>query len=458
MDEVKLGFYGAANTVTGSRYLVSSGEARLLVDCGLFQGYKFLRERNWKRFPVEPSSLDAVVLTHAHLDHSGYLPALVASGLRGPIYATEATRDLCEILLRDAAKLQEEEAEFANRHQSSKHHPALPLFTLEQAEAALARMRTVPFDAPVQAIKGACEVVFHPNGHILGSASLEVRVAGRRILFSGDLGRPNDPIMRPPAPPAPCDCLVVESTYGDRLHDGAVPDVEIAKIVNGVLGRGGSLLIPAFAVGRAQTMLHLLERLREQKLVPTVPVYLDNPMAVSATELLLRHQALHRLSAAQCQRLSEHVTYVRTKEESIALGERTAPCVIISASGMATGGRVLHHLKRMVTEERNGVLFAGYQSGGTRGARLVAGEKVIKIFGKYFPVKASIHYLDLFSAHADYSEVLEWAGQLAQAPRQVFVTHGEAAAADSLRAKLKERFGWDVEVPEQGETATLRDR
>lgn len=451
---VQIRFLGGANTVTGSRYLVETPKSRILVDCGLFQGYKYLRERNWHPFPVDPAGIDAVILTHAHLDHSGYLPALVENGFRGKVYATDATQDLCDILLRDSGKLQEEEAEFNNRHQSSKHHPALPLYTVQQAEAALKHFRTVHFGKPVSI--GDCEITFHANGHILGSASIDFSAAGRHVLFSGDLGRPHDQIMRPPEPPAPCDYLVVESTYGDRLHDNSDVYALFAGIINNTLHQGGSVLIPAFAVGRTQSMLYVLNHLREKKMIPPVPVYLDSPMAISATELLMKHQALHRLSREQCHEVCSRVHYVRTREESIALGQQKVPCIIISASGMATGGRVLHHLKRLVTDDRNAIVFAGYQSGGTRGARLVAGEEQIKIFGKYYPVEASIHNLDSFSAHADYQEILNWLSKLPVAPKQAFITHGEASAADSLRMKISEQFGWDAKVPEQGDIVLLR--
>ncbi len=450
---VSLRFLGAANTVTGSRYLVDTGKTRILVDCGMFQGYKYLRERNWKPLPIDPASLDAVILTHAHIDHSGYLPVLVHSGFRGKVYATEATQDLCEILLRDAGKLQEEEAEFLNRHKKTRHSPALPLYTVRQAEAALKQFRTVHFGKPASI--GDCEVTLHPNGHILGSGSVDVAAAGRHILFSGDLGRPHDLIMYPPDPPAACDYLVVESTYGDRLHENRDIEGGMADIINATVKRGGTVLMPAFAVGRTQSLLYLLHRLRQKKLIPYLPVYLDSPMAISATELLVKHHALHRLTKEQCFEVCNHVHYVRTREESIALSRIQVPAVIISASGMATGGRVLHHLKRLLPDDRNSVVFAGYQSPGTRGARLVGGEDTIKIHGDYFPVHASIHNLDSLSAHADYSEILHWLEKLPVAPKRVFVTHGEESSADSFRIKLQERFGWPACVPDQGEAVTL---
>ncbi|HEY9036425.1 MAG TPA: MBL fold metallo-hydrolase [Pseudomonadales bacterium] len=450
---VSLRFLGAANTVTGSRYLIDTGHTRILVDCGLFQGYKYLRERNWKPIPVDPATVDAVVLTHAHLDHSGYLPVLVKAGFKGKVYATAATQDLCEILLRDAGHLQEEEAEFLNRHKKTRHNPAEPLYTVREAEVALKCFRTIHFGKPVTI--GDCEITSHPNGHILGSGSVLVNARGRNILFSGDLGRPHDLIMYPPEPPAACDYLVVESTYGDRLHDHHDLETDLANIIGDTARRGGTVLIPSFAVGRAQAILYLLYRLRQKKMIPYLPVYLDSPMAISATELLVQHHALHRLSKEECHAAYSQVHYTRTREESIALAQQQVPAIIISASGMATGGRVLHHLKRLVSDDRNSVVFAGYQAPGTRGARLVNGEQTIRIHGDDFPVHANVHNLDFLSAHADYNEILKWLGQLPVAPKHTFVTHGDEQSADSFRIKLQEKFGWRACVPDHNETVTL---
>ena len=450
---LSLRFLGAANTVTGSRYLIDTGHTRILVDCGLFQGYKYLRERNWKQLPIDPAKIDAVVLTHAHLDHSGYLPVLVKHGFQGKVYTTQATQDLCEILLRDAGHLQEEEAEFLNRHKKTRHDPALALYTVREAETALKRFRTIHFNKPVTI--GDCEVTWHPNGHILGSGAVMVKARGRSILFSGDLGRPHDIIMRPPEAPEACDYLVVESTYGDRLHDHHDLEADLANIISDTAKAGGTVLIPSFAVGRAQAILYLLHRLRQKKLIPYLPVYLDSPMAISATELLVKHHALHRLSREECHAAFSQVHYTRTREESVALAQQKVPAIIISASGMATGGRVLHHLKRLITDDRNSVVFAGYQAPGTRGARLVNGEQSIRIHGDDFPVHAKVHNLDFLSAHADYSEILSWLGQMPNSPRRTFVTHGDEESADSFRLKLKEKLGWQACVPDHNETVTL---
>ncbi|MDP1521475.1 MBL fold metallo-hydrolase RNA specificity domain-containing protein [Porticoccus litoralis] len=458
-SQVSLAFFGAAGTVTGSRYLLDVEEQRVLIDCGLFQGYKHLRERNWKPFPVDPATIEAVFLTHAHLDHSGYLPRLVKDGFDGPVYCTRATRDLCRILLLDSAKLQEEEAEFRNRHNYSKHKPALPLYTQHDARKALEHFEVVDFSMPESPhpgiTMGQIEVGFYPNGHILGSSYLDVKAAGKHILFSGDLGRGNDLVMRAPELPLYCDYLVVESTYGNRLHDNRDVWEAVAEIVNDTLSGGGSLLIPSFAVGRAQAMLYLITELRRRGKIPYVPIFLDSPMAISVTELMQRHHRYHRLNKASCQQLSRDVTFTRDVQDSIAINNVNVPAIILSASGMATGGRVLHHLQRMVGDHRNTVMFAGYQAPGTRGARLVEGEKRIKIFNRYFDVKARIESLDFLSAHADRLELLRWVQQLPAAPKHCFVTHGEESASDQFRISLSEELGWRASVPDMGDRVEL---
>ncbi|MBQ0713166.1 MAG: MBL fold metallo-hydrolase [Porticoccus sp.] len=463
-DQVSLRFLGAAGTVTGSRYLLEFNGRRVLVDCGLFQGYKHLRQRNWQPFPVDPSSIEAVFLTHAHLDHSGYLPRLVQNGFHGPIYCTQATHDLCKILLLDAAKLQEEEAFYRNKHRYSKHDPALPLYTQEDAKKALELFEVVGFSNPDDQkpgiSRGEVSVSFYPNGHILGSAFLDVILAGRHILFSGDMGRGNDLIMPAPELPVYCDYLVVESTYGNRLHDPRLykeQDIwdKTAKIINETVSSGGSVLIPTFAVGRAQAMLYLITELRNKKMIPYLPIFLDSPMAISVTEVMQRHHRYHRLNKDRCQQLSRDVTFTRTVEESMALNSLHMPAIILSASGMATGGRVLHHLNRMLGDHRNTVMFAGYQAPGTRGARLVAGEKKIKLFNNYLDVRARIEALDFLSAHADYRELLSWLQQMPTAPKRCFVTHGEEAASDQFRIALNEELNWSACVPDMGDVVKL---
>ena len=450
---LRLGFFGATGTVTGSRYVLEDREGALLVDCGMFQGVKALRLRNWRPFPFDPGALRAAVLTHAHLDHSGMLPVLARSGFAGPVYCSPGTRELCAILLRDAAWLQEEQARYANRHSFSRHHPALPLYTQEDAERALALLEPLAFGERVQA--GGFSIELAPAGHILGASIVQVEAAGRRIVFSGDLGRPVDPVMRPPAAIAAADYLVVESTYGDRSHPAGDPEQELASHLRRAFGRGGVVVIPAFAVGRAQTLLHYLARLRSAREIPPVPIYLNSPMAQDATRLYRAFRAEHRLSAEEAAAACEVATFVRTAEDSRALNERREPMIIVSASGMATGGRVLHHIAAFAPEPRNLLLFAGFQAAGTRGATIVAGAPEVKIHGQYVPIRAEVVKMDSLSAHADASEILAWLRGFRAAPKRTFITHGEPAAADGLRRRIAETLGWQCEVPDDRDRATL---
>jgi len=451
---VKLTFAGAADTVTGSRYLLDSGERQILLDCGLFQGFKKLRDRNWAAFPLRPRDIDRVVLSHAHLDHSGYLPALVRDGFRGPIVATEATRELCEILLRDSARLQEEEAEFANRHGYSKHKPALPLYTSEDAERALAQIVTKDFDEDFELGDGL-SARFLRAGHLLGAAIVRVKRGRRSLVFSGDLGRPNDPVMHAPHAVESADTLIVESTYGDRSHVDDDAEAVLGRAIRETAARGGTVLIPSFAVGRAQTLLYALYRLKERDEIPEIPVYLDSPMAVDATHLYHRFQRDHRLTPEQCAGMYRAAKLVTTADESKRLAGLRMPVVIVSASGMATGGRVLHHLKRLLPDPANHVVFAGFQAPGTRGAHLVGGANEVKIHGEWHPVRAGITQLDGFSAHADGDELIDWMRGFRSAPKQVYVTHGEPEAADRLRVRIAQELGWRVRVPEHLETVDL---
>ncbi len=452
---MQLQFLGATGTVTGSKYLVHSGAATVMVDCGLFQGYKQLRLRNWAALPFRPATLTAVVLTHAHLDHSGYLPLLVKNGFRGKIYCTHATFDLCKILLADSAYLQEEEANFANRHGYSKHAPALPLYTREDAEACLKQFAPLPFGhafALAEGLQG--ELVM--AGHILGAASVILNDGARSLTFSGDLGRPNDPLMPAPKPLAPTDYLVLESTYGNRKHDPADPAVLLGQVIRETAARGGVVVIPAFAVGRAQLLLYYIHQLKQSGAIPAVlPVYLDSPMATDATRLYRQHHFDHRLGGAECQAMCHAATVVNTPSESMALDQADMPMVIISASGMATGGRVLHHIKAFADDARNTILFAGYQAGGTRGAAMIAGAPTIKIHGAYLPLRAEVRHIDNLSAHADADELLDWLAPCARAPRQVFITHGEPDAADALRLRITDQLGWACRVPEYGDSVEL---
>jgi len=444
---MKLTFLGATGTVTGSRYLVECGGHRVLVDCGLFQGLKQLRLRNWAPLPVDPASIDAVVLTHAHIDHSGWLPRLVEQGFRGLVHATAATAELCGLLLPDSGKLQEEEAAYANRHGTSKHTPALPLYTQQQARLALERLRPQPFDASFEPVPGMY-VRLRGAGHILGAASAHVLTERGSILFSGDLGRSDDLLMKPPAPPQSADVVLVESTYGDRLHEGDDVREALAQVVNRTVARGGHVIVPAFAVGRAQLLLHVLRLLKDAGRIPQVPVYLDSPMATDATTLYQRHPELHRLDAAACAAMSRDVRIVRTPEESRALASLRYPAVIISASGMATGGRVVHHIEAFAPHPAHTILFVGHQAMGTRGASLVNGAREVRMHGHWVPVRAEIATIDGLSSHADRDELLAWLGSLHTPPRRVYMTHGEPVSADALRQTVSERLGWRAAVPE----------
>lgn len=452
---LRLTFLGGVETVTGSKYLLEAAGRRILVDCGLFQGFKPLRLRNWAPFPVDPKSIDTVVLTHAHLDHTGYLPLLIKQGFAGPVICTEATRDLCAILLPDSGHLLEKDAEFANRHGYSKHRPALPLYTQEDAEAALESFKPVDFNEQ-RSFASGIQLRFLPAGHILGAAIVELSIAGTKIVFSGDIGRPNSPTMLDPTPVKQADYLFVESTYGNRTHDPRDPEDALADVIVRTVGRGGTVLIPAFAVGRAQTLMFHLHRLKVARRIPDVPIFLDSPMAVNVTDLLCKYLPYHKLDAEQCRLTCAVARYVRDSEASKALDRDPMPKIIISASGMATGGRIVHHLKYYAPDRKNTVLFAGFQAGGTRGAAMTAGADSVKIHGQYVPVRAEIANLDMLSAHADASEILGWLQNLEAPPKTTFITHGEPDAADALRRRIEEKLHWNCSVPQYRDQIDLQ--
>lgn len=455
-DPVRLTFLGATGTVTGSKYLLEAAGRRVLVDCGLFQGFKTLREKNWARLPVDPASIDAVVLTHAHLDHSGYVPLLVRNGYRGRIFSTAATQALCNILLPDSGHLNEEDAKYANRKGFSKHSPALPLYTEHDAVAALTRFTSVASETSFEIAPGITATL-KPAGHILGAANVLIEAEGVRVGFSGDVGRPNDSIMRAPVPMGACDYLIVESTYGDRRHPAVDTEQELASLIQRVAARGGVVVIPAFAVGRAQGLLHHIARLKALGAIPSqIPVYLNSPMAIDATNLYHQFRSEHRLTEDECRAMCQVATLVRTVDDSIALNQRHGPMIIVSASGMATGGRVVHHLKAFAPDPRNMILLAGFQAAGTRGAKIAQGAATIRIHGTDVPVRAEVAQLSTVSAHADADELLAWMSATAAPPAQVFVTHGEPAAADALRQRIESELGWNTRVPDYQETVSLR--
>jgi metallo-beta-lactamase family protein len=452
---MRLQFLGAAGTVTGSKYLLEVGDSRILVDCGLFQGYKPLRLRNWAKPPFDPAAIAAVVLTHAHIDHSGYLPLLVKQGFRGRIYCTEATADLCRILLPDSARLAEEDAEYANRRTYSKHKPALPLYTEQDAEAALRRLVTVPFGQTFEPA-APFAVSYGMAGHILGAATVRVSDGRVSVVFSGDLGRMNDPIMRAPEIVKRADYLVVESTYGDRQHEPVDPDAQLLGIIDRTIRRRGTVIIPAFAVGRTQALLLSIARLKSAKRLPAhIPVYLNSPMAKDVTDVYRRHRTEHRLNEAECESMCRAARIVNSVEESKALNASREPKIIIAGSGMATGGRVVHHIAAFGPHPENAIVFAGFQAGGTRGASMLAGAKEVKIHGHYVPINAQILHLGNLSAHADATELMHWLAGFEKAPRRTFVTHGEPAAADAFRLRIQDRLGWTAHVPDHLEAVEL---
>ena len=451
---MKISFLGAADAVTGSRHLVAIGDQRILLDCGMFQGFKTLRERNWAAFPVPASEIDAVVLSHAHLDHSGWLPALVKQGFKGPVHCSAATRDLAELLLLDSAHLQEEDARRANRHGFSRHSPALPLYTTADAKRAVARLSVL--SAGRQARIGTVQVTLTPVGHLLGACAVTLVAGSETLVFSGDLGRQADWLMPPPQPIAHADVLLVEATYGDRLHPREDSQQRLGGIVRATIRNGGSVLLPSFAVGRAQALMLCLQRLKSAGEIPAdLPVFLDSPMASHATTLYQKHRKLLRLNPREAASLCDGVTIVSTPQQSEKLTRLRYPHVIISASGMATGGRVLHQLKALAPNPRNHIVFPGFQVAGTRGAKLVAGATEVKIFGDYVAVKASISHLEGFSGHADADELMQWLRGFDGPPRQTFVVHGDPQASDALRTRIADALGWEVSVPEHLASMTV---
>lgn len=458
-------FLGAARTVTGSKFVVDTGQSRFMVDCGMFQGAKKLRLLNWDKFAVDPASVDSVVLTHAHIDHVGMLPRFVRDGFRGEVWTTPATRELAEITLTDAAYLQEEDARFANKKGFSKHKPALPLYTSEDAERAIQRLRSLGYGAD-GVISRDTSIRFLDAGHILGSGIVraEIKNGGKplRIVFSGDLGRYRAKILRDPSPMEETDYLVVESTYGNRLHPEEGTRKELAQIINDTAKRGGSLVVPAFALGRTQTLLYYIRELKASEQIPDLPIYVDSPMAVDVTRLFCDYiedfdkeaQSLFR-STGRCPILSPNLHLVRSTEESKKLNESLFPAVIISASGMATGGRVLHHLKKRLPDPRNAVLFIGFQANGTRGQLLKSGVREIKIHGQQIPVRAKILAMESFSAHADGREILRWLRTFPSPPKRTFVVHGELDSSEALASEIHQALGWATHIPDHLEKADL---
>jgi metallo-beta-lactamase family protein len=456
-----LTFLGAARTVTGSKYLVEVGSRRVLVDCGLFQGSYDLRRRNWNDLPVDAAAIDAVVLTHAHLDHVGYLPRLVAQGFSGRVFCTPGTKDLAHLILVDAAHLQEEDARQANRGGYSRHRPAKPLYTITDAWNALGRLQPVGFDRPMPVVPGI-EITFVPMGHLLGSAAVVMRVADpkRTIVFGGDLGRYDRPVLPDPRPVAEADILLCESTYGDRTHEPDDQGARLAALVSETAARGGKVIIPSFAIGRVEEVLYWLKRLEQEKRIPVLPVYVDSPMAIEGLRFYAgRTEELDPEFRGSGRKLDVFKTRrfecVTSPQQSMELVRSDRPAIVVSSSGMATGGRVLHHLERALPDPRHTVLFVGYQAAGTRGRSLVDGAKEVKMLGRMVPVNARVEKLDSMSAHADQGEILRWLDGFTRPPERLFVVHGEPDAQDALQRKIAETLAWPTHAPEYGERAEV---
>jgi len=463
-----ISFWGGVGTVTGSKYLIETGQARVLVDCGMFQGLKELRERNWQPPPFDPRALDSILITHAHIDHTGYLPRVVSQGFHGPIYCSRGTADLLKILLPDAGRLQEEDADYRNRHGLTKHAPALPLYTEADAKRTLQLLEPVDNIGNTSNVAKGVEAGFHVAGHILGSSLVLVSLdsagndqTGRTILFSGDLGHYDQPIIKDPVAPPACDYLLCESTYGDRLHDRNDPKDELARIINDAAARNAPVLIPAFAVGRTQELIYLIRELEEEKRIPIVPVVVDSPMAAAATVAYSRRteeqdEEYASVLARHRQPLRTHsMTTSTSREESKRQNAAVGVRVIVSASGMMTGGRVLHHAVRLVPDPEATIVFVGYQAAGTIGRRILNGEKEVKILGQWIPVRCRIEKIGGFSAHADWQEILRWLEGLKAAPRRTFLTHGEPDPAQAMAKHIHDRFGWVTEVPHYGQKFEL---
>jgi metallo-beta-lactamase family protein len=454
----KLTFLGAAGCVTGSKYLVEAAGKRLLVDCGLFQGNSELKDRNWKPLSIDPKTIDYAALTHAHLDHTGWLPVLVKDGYRGPIFANPATIELTEILLKDSAHLQEEETEHARSKKYSRHAEPRSLYTPDDVDPVLKQLKTMPRSGGFD-ISPEFHVASFDAGHILGSSSLELTIneGGKKIVvvFSGDIGRYGQPILKEPTtPPSNVDVLICESTYGDREHQDGNPEELLAQVVNRVVKRGGSIVIPAFAIGRTQTFMYYLRQLEDQQRIPRIPVYVDSPMALNATDLYMKHKEDHDLefvreegSDGKGDPLNVHEFHLtRSPEESKAINNVKTPCIIISASGMVSGGRVLHHMVQRLPDARNAVILAGFQAEGTRGRALQEGAKTLNLFGQAVPVCAEIVEMGQFSAHAGKSELLRWLAALPAPPKQTYLTHGEPAAAQALQVAIQDKLRWKAAV------------
>lgn len=447
-ENITLHFLGASGTVTGSKYLIDTGNRKIMIDCGLFQGLKKLRLLNWDYLPVNVEEIDTVLLTHGHMDHTGYLPRLVNMGFKRTIQGTRPTLDIAAIILRDSAKIQEEEAEKANREGYSKHSPAKPLYDLKDAEKAIAHFKSVPEGEWLELFDGI-RARFQYNGHIIGATFIELDVHGKRFVFSGDIGRKEDLLMRPPKKPHRADVLFIESTYGDRLHPKEDLETKLKEIINHTIEKGGTLIIPSFAVERTQTLMYLIWQLQEKKAIPDIPMIMDSPMGANVLEVFHAHREWHKLSIEDCKKMCDTFRIVKEFKETWEVIDNKNPKIVIAGSGMISGGRVLTYLQQYLCRPETSVLLAGFQAEGTRGRKLLEGASELKIYGKYYEVKAEVFNLQVLSAHADQSELLDWMSEIKNTPEKVYIVHGESQSADTFRVKIKDAYGWDCIIPEQ---------
>ncbi|MCR9228031.1 MAG: MBL fold metallo-hydrolase [Flavobacteriaceae bacterium] len=446
--KINIHFLGAAGTVTGSKYLVDTGDRKILIDCGLFQGLKELRLKNWEYPPVNVADIDAVLLTHGHMDHTGYLPRLVKQGFKGPIYGTNPTLDIAKIILNDSAKIQEQEAERANKEGYSKHSPAEPLYDLNDVEKTIPYFKGVPPSQWLPILKDV-KARFQYNGHILGATYIELDLRGKRFVFSGDIGRTNDLLLFPPLKPKKADVLFIESTYGGRFHRDEVEALpQIEKLVNETINRGGSLFVPSFSVERAQLMMLIFWRLLKENKIPKVQMIMDSPMGANVLELFHRTRDWHRLEDNECDEMCSHFTVVSSYRETMELRTDYKPKIVIAGSGMLTGGRMLNYLETQAQNPNNTLLFVGYQAEGTRGRKLLEGEKELKVYGKWVPFKMQVVEIEGLSAHADHAELMDWMDKIKNKPERIFIVHGEKESAEALQKGIKETYGWDAEIPQ----------
>ena len=447
-EKLKIHFLGAAGTVTGSKYLIDTGDKKILIDCGLFQGFKELRLKNWENPPVEVSEIDIVLLTHGHMDHTGYLPRLVKLGFNGLIYGTNPTLDIAEIILNDSAKIQEQEADRANSEGYSKHSPAKPLYDLEDVEKTTPHFRTAPPSQWIQLFPDI-KARFQYNGHILGATFIELEVNGKRFVFSGDIGRTNDLLLYPPLKPLQADVLFIESTYGGKFHpdeEDAIPHIE--KLVNETFNRGGSIFIPSFSVERAQLMMLIFWRLRKENKIPKIQMIMDSPMGADVLKLFYNTRDWHKLSNGECEEMCSYFTIVSSYQETMELRSDNKPKIVIAGSGMLTGGRMLNYLEKQAQNQNNTLLFVGFQSEGTRGRKLLDGEKELKVYGKVVPFNMQVENIDGLSAHADHTELMDWMSEIKEKPERIFIVHGEKESAEAVQKGIQESYGWEAEIPQ----------